>query len=81
MISWAAILSSTKLGPLVKVVAEAAVADLAAGAGVVVMAAVVVVAEAEVAAVAVAEAAVVVAGTEVIAAVVVAATGAGNRSG
>jgi len=80
MISWAAILSSTKLGPLVKVAAEA-VADLAAGAGVVVMAAVVEVAEAEVAAVAVAEAAGVVAGTEVIAAVVVAATGAGNRSG
>ena len=79
MILWAAILSSTKLAPLVKVVAvEAAVADLAAVAGAVVMAAEVVVEEAEVAAVAAAEEAAVVAVTVAIEAAVVAATGAGN---
>ena len=76
MISWAAILSSTKLGLLVKV-AEV-VADLAAVAAVVVMAAVEA-AEAEVAVVA--EAAEAVAVTAVIAVAVEAATVAGNRSG
>jgi hypothetical protein len=82
MISWAAILSSTKLAHLVKVGAEAEVAGRAEGAGVAVMA------EAGVAAVAVAVAAVVVAVAGVAAvvdeiAVIVAgeaeATVAGNR--
>src|SRR6266853_1930872 len=76
MISWAAILSLTKLAPLVKVAAAAVVAD----AGVAVMAAEVVAAGGEGAVVVAAEAvAVVAAGIAVIAAVVVAAaTGAGN---
>ncbi len=74
MISWAAILSLTKLAPLVRV-AEAAVE---ADADVAVTAAVVVAAEAAVAGVVAAVAEAAVAGIAVIAAVVVAATGAGS---
>jgi hypothetical protein len=80
MISWAAILSSTKLALLVKVGVEAAVAGRAAEVGAVVMA------EAVVAAVAVAAVVVAVAGVAavvdeiaVIVAGVAAATVAGNR--
>ena len=74
MISWAAILLSTKLALLVKVGAEAAVAGRAAGVGVAVMA------EAGVAAVAVAGVAAVVDEIAVIVAGEAAATVAGNPS-
>jgi hypothetical protein len=80
MISWAAILSSTKLALLVKVGAEAEVAGRAAEVGAVVMAEVeVVVAVAEVAAVAVAGVAEAVDEIAVIVAAVAEATVAGNR--
>src|SRR6267143_810212 len=77
MISWAAILLSTKLAHLVKVGAEAAGAGRAAEAGAVVMAEVVAVAE--VAAVAVAGVAAVVDEIAVIVAAEAEATVAGNR--
>ena len=77
MISWAAILSSTKLAHLVKVGAEAAGAGRAAEVGAVVMAEVVAVAE--VAAVAVAGVAAVVDEIAVIVAGEAEATVAGNR--
>ena len=79
MISWAAILSSTKLAHLVKVGAEAAGAGRAAEGGAVVMAEVVVVAVAEVAAVAVAGVAAVVDEIAVIVAAEAVATVAGSR--
>jgi len=79
MISWAAILLSTKLAHLVKVGAEAAGAGRAAEVGAVVMAEVVVVAVAEVAAVAVAAVAAVVDEIAVIVAAEAEATVAGNR--
>ncbi len=79
MISWAAILSSTKLAHLVKVGAEAEVAGRAAEVGAVVMAEEVVVAVAEVAAVAVAGVAAVVDEIAVIVAAEAEATVAGNR--
>ena len=79
MISWAAILSSTKLAHLVKVGAEAAGAGRAAEVGAVVMAEVVVAVVAEVAAVAVAGVAAVVDEIAVIVAAEAAATVAGNR--
>src|SRR5882762_5213299 len=79
MISWAAILSSTKLALLVKVGAEAAGAGRAAGVGVAVMAEAVVAAGAEVAAVAVAAEAAVVDEIAVIVAAEAVATVAGNR--
>ncbi len=80
MISWAAILSSTKLALLVKVGAEAAVAGRAAVVDVAVMAEAGVAAVAEVAAVAVAGVAAVVDEIAVIVAAEAAATVAGNRS-
>lgn len=80
MISWAAILSSTKPGPLVRVAAEVAVADLAAEAAVAGVAVMAVGAAVAVVVAGVAEGAVVAeAGTAVIAEAVVAATGAGKR--
>ena len=79
MISWAAILSSTKLALLVKVGVEAAVAGRAAGVGVAVMAEAGVAAVAEVAAVAVAGVAAVVDEIAVIVAGEAEATVAGNR--